>query len=94
MLKKHRYGVDFFGTISEKLSNLSGFTAIAKELVQNADDEKSEWISFDFHDNGLYVANASIFSEKDFKQIKLIAARGKESESHKVRCSLSDRATV
>ena len=83
MLKKHRYEVDFFGTISEKLSSLSGFTAIAKELVQNADDGESEWITFDFHDNGLYVANASIFSEEDFKRIKLIAAHGKESEPHK-----------
>ena len=83
MLKRHQYGVDFLGTISEKLISLSGFTVIVKELVQNADDEEAEWITFDFHNSGLYVANASIFSEPDFERIKLIAARGKKSEPHK-----------
>jgi len=80
---RHDYGVDIFGTIAEKLSSLSGFPAMAKELVQNADDEQSEYIEFDFCDNGLHVTNASIFDDDDFKRISNIASRGKETEPHK-----------
>lgn len=77
------YGVDIFGTIAEKLNSLSGFPAMAKELVQNADDEESEYINFDFRDNGLYVTNASVFDDDDFKRIINIASRGKETEPNK-----------
>ena len=77
------YGVDIFGTIAEKLSSLSGFSAMAKELVQNADDEQSEYIVFDFCDAGLRISNASVFDDNDFKQIINIASRGKEAEAHK-----------
>lgn len=80
---RRNYGVDIFGTIAEKLSSLSGFPAMANELVQNADDEESEYIEFDFRDDGLSVTNASVFDDDDFKRICNIASRGKATEPDK-----------
>lgn len=56
---------------------------MAKELVQNADDEESDYIIFDFREDGLYVKNGSIFNDEDFVNIINIASRGKIENARK-----------
>lgn len=46
------YGFNFLNTLSQKIGDLSGFVPMCRELIQNADDEECEWISFEF---GLYL---------------------------------------
>ena len=41
--------IDYVGFLREKLAGLSGFLTMAKELVQNADDEKAKFMNFDFY---------------------------------------------
>src|SRR4051794_33676519 len=62
---------DFLGTLAKVLADLQGYTTLANELIQNADDAKGDeaerrpsatWISFDVCDDAVVVANDGVFS--------------------------------
>lgn len=55
-------GTDFVGLINKELRTLSGTSALANELIQNAEDAKATRMSFDFTDEALIVVNDSTFS--------------------------------
>lgn len=58
-------GVDHLGFIEAKLRDLRGFATLAHELIQNADDAKTnaKVISFDVCDDALIVDNDGKFSD-------------------------------
>lgn len=63
--KKHlSRGIDHLGDLGAKLRDLQGFSTLAYELIQNADDVKeAASISFDVCDNALIVDNDGVFSD-------------------------------
>jgi len=83
MGRTRKYGFDFLKTLSQKIGDLSGFVLMCRELVQNADDEKCEWISFDFMNEALVVRNPSMFTVDDFNHIMTIGSEGKIQEAEK-----------
>jgi len=78
-----QYGFDFLNTLSQKIGDLSGFIPMCRELIQNADDEKCEWISFEFNEDSLVVRNPSRFVEEDWKNIRTIGSEGKREDARK-----------
>lgn len=77
------YGFEFLKTLSQKIGDLSGFVPMSRELVQNADDEECEWISFDLTKDALIVKNPSRFKDEDFDKIRTIGSEGKIEDSEK-----------
>ncbi|MXZ21459.1 MAG: hypothetical protein F4Y84_12800, partial [Caldilineaceae bacterium SB0665_bin_25] len=80
-------GVNYLGFLSQQLGDLRGITALAHELIQNADDAKDDSgklsatrISFDFRDDALVVSNDSSFRQIDFDRIQEVASGSKRSE--------------
>jgi|GEM_PF-1210808 len=62
------------------MAGYAGGAAVARELVQNADDARGKWINFDFQPGRLVVSNGSKFSESDFNAICEIAAGSKRDK--------------
>lgn len=56
-------GVDYLGFLNGELRGLQGFTTLAHELIQNADDAKASWVSFDVGDEALVIENDAVFSD-------------------------------
>jgi Domain of unknown function (DUF3883) len=56
-------GVDYLGFLNGELRGLQGIATLANELIQNADDAKAGWISFDVRDDALVVENGALFSD-------------------------------
>lgn len=77
------YGVDTCDFIRDKLAGYAGGSAIAGEMIQNADDAKASIISFHFRPDALIVHNNSHFTEQDFKNIVAIASGNKREEVEK-----------
>lgn len=82
-VRKNRYGFDFLNTLSQKIGDLSGFVPMCRELIQNADDEQCEWISFEFSQDALIVRNPSNFSEQDWENIRTIGSESKREDPKK-----------
>jgi hypothetical protein len=78
---RQQYSVDVLGNIRERLTSLAGFPAFCFEMIQNAEDAKSEWIEFQFYDEYLEVRNSSSFSQDDWDRITEIAHGGKPEEN-------------
>jgi 5-methylcytosine-specific restriction endonuclease McrA len=83
VIRRKSYGFDFLRTLSQKIGDLSGFVPMCRELIQNADDEECSWISFEFQEDALVVRNPSIFSERDWANIRTIGAEGKRDDATK-----------
>ena len=83
MSRTRKYGFDFLKTLSQKIGDLSGFVLMCRELAQNADDEKCDWISYDFTNEALIVRNPSTFVDDDFNNISTIGSEGKIQEAEK-----------
>ncbi|HYG56538.1 MAG TPA: hypothetical protein VD902_00520, partial [Symbiobacteriaceae bacterium] len=75
--------VDKAGTVRAALEGYSGGVAIARELIQNADDARATRITFDFRPDELFVTNDQVFTPKDFESILLIGAGGKRFDADK-----------
>ncbi len=80
--------VNFLGFLAQQLGDLRGITALAHELIQNADDAKDELgdfsatqISFDIRDDSLTVSNNARFRDIDFERIRNVASGAKRNES-------------
>ena len=57
------YQSDLVGSIATHLRDLTGYSTLAHELIQNADDARgATWISFDAKKDALIVRNDGIFS--------------------------------
>ncbi len=57
-------GIDHLGDLGAKLRDLQGFSTLAHELIQNADDvPKATSISFDVCNHALIVDNDGVFSD-------------------------------
>ena len=80
-LKKLSYGVQKLGFIREALFGYTGFSALMRELIQNADDAKSEEVVFRFLSECLIVENQSRFSDEDFDKITQIASGNKRADA-------------
>jgi uncharacterized protein DUF3883 len=67
--KKRKFlprGTDYLGDLASKLRDLVGYTSLAHELIQNADDSSGATeISFDFRVEGLVVDNDGLFASCD-----------------------------
>lgn len=62
-IRKLSRGIDYLGELGAKLRDLAGYSTMACELIQNADDSKSAtWIVFDIQDEYLVVDNDGVFS--------------------------------
>ena len=61
--------IDILDFLRTELVNLSGFSTLAYELIQNAEDSKSSWIRFNICKDALIVENDSEFSEQDFRHL-------------------------
>ena len=78
------YGVDNRDVIRQALAGYVGGSAIASEMVQNADDAEATIISFHFRSDALIVRNDSCFSEQDFHNIVEIASGSRRNEVGKI----------
>jgi hypothetical protein len=57
-------GMDYLGELGARLRDLQGYTTLAYELIQNAEDSNNAtWISFDVRVNELVVDNDGTFSD-------------------------------
>ena len=81
-------GINFLGFLSRQLGDLTGKSALAHELIQNADDAKDESgrlsatrATFDITDDALIVSNDAVFREIDFSRIRDVAGGSKRDES-------------
>ena len=56
-------GIDYLGVLESKLRDLRGFSTLAHEFIQNADDAaEASWISFDVGQEALVVDNDGVFT--------------------------------
>ena len=84
-------GIDHLGDLSAKLRDLQGFSTLAYELIQNADDvPKATSMTFNVCDNSLVVDNDGIFSdcqriEEDECPWKTDPAREHRCDFHRFR---------
>jgi len=72
--------IDILDFLRTELVNLSGFSTLAYELIQNAEDSKSSWIRFNICKDALIVENDSEFSEQDFKKMQRLAGGDRRDE--------------
>ena len=79
-----QYRANTIGVIAQALKGYVGHKAIISELLQNADDADSEFVSFHFHHDRLEVHNDKHFTEKDWNSISEIASGGKHDEEGKI----------
>ena len=57
-------GVEYLGFLNGQLRDLRGYTTLANELIQNADDAPhATEIIFDVRDDALIVENNGVFSD-------------------------------
>ncbi|MCC6180018.1 MAG: DUF3684 domain-containing protein [Chloroflexi bacterium] len=78
------YGVDKLNVIRTNIAGYAGGAAIVRELVQNADDAGSTWLTFRILADRLVVQNDSVFSDKNFRDICTIAGGGKRDEAEAI----------
>ena len=55
--------IDYLGNLGAKLRDLKGFSTLAHELIQNADDSSAGWMSFDVQQDALILDNDGVFSD-------------------------------
>lgn len=79
-----RYRANTLGVIAQALKGYVGHKAIISELLQNADDAGSSFVSFHFRHEHLEIHNDSYFTEKDWCSISEIASGGKHDEEGKI----------
>lgn len=84
LLRQRSYRINKVKFIRLTLAGYGGGSAIASEMIQNADDAGAERISFHFRADSLVVRNTSIFSEQDFESITDIAKGEKAPEEGKI----------
>ncbi|MCT7952226.1 hypothetical protein NG798_20725 [Ancylothrix sp. C2] len=72
--------IDILDFLRIELVNLSGFSTLAYELIQNAEDSKSSWIRFNICKDALIVENDSEFSEQDFAKMQRLAGGDRRAE--------------
>ncbi|RMD66220.1 hypothetical protein D6833_01750, partial [Candidatus Parcubacteria bacterium] len=84
ILRERSYSISKVNFIRQALAGYPGGTAIAGEMIQNADDAEATRISFHFRPTSLVVRNDSVFSEKDFESITEIAKGDKAPEQGKI----------
>ena len=56
-------GIDYLGSLSRILGELAGYTTLAFELIQNADDAGADTLIFDITDDALEVWNSAVFTD-------------------------------
>jgi hypothetical protein len=78
------YGVDKLNVIRAAIAGYAGGAAIVRELVQNADDAGSAWLTFRILPAELIVQNGSLFSEDNFRAICTIAAGNKREDAYSI----------
>lgn len=82
-------GVDPIGFVWEKLRGYLGSLAVAKELLQNADDAFRDdrgpvYVEFDFTSESLIVTHiGKPFDKRDFESITLIASGSKRADAER-----------
>lgn len=88
-IRKRTQNVDYLGTLSTLLRDLQGYSTLAHELIQNADDVKdgdgnagTTLIEFDIHEDALYVSNDGVFRDQDFRRMENIAGQHKRQEEN------------
>ncbi len=82
------YTVDKLDTIRSAIAGYAGGTAIARELVQNADDAlrqgsydaRAAWIEFYFAPDRLVIKNGSRFTEQNFQAITRIGSGSRRED--------------
>jgi len=73
--------VDFLGFLGAKLRDLKGYSTLANEILQNADDAPDvTTVTFDINEMALFVENNGSFRERDFQRLRNIAAGAKRLE--------------
>ena len=55
--------IDYLGVLSKTLKDLNGFSTLAHELIQNAEDAKASHLKFNITPAGLFVDNDGVFSD-------------------------------
>jgi hypothetical protein len=88
MSSARRQRVEIVGFLRSQLSGLHGIPTLCYELIQNADDVKDEQgkpaasrITFDVHDDALWVENDGVFRERDFERMERISWGDKRNEA-------------
>jgi hypothetical protein len=77
-------GIDYLGALGATLRDLTGFSTLAYELIQNADDSRATEMTFDFREDALVVDNDGVFS--DCRSVQLPDCPWREREEYQHRC--------
>lgn len=78
-------GIDHLGILGAKLRDLQGFSTLAYELIQNADDAPTATsMTFSIRDDSLVVENDGVFS--DCQQIEEVECPWKTDPARRYRC--------
>jgi hypothetical protein len=84
VINVRRLTVDTLDSIRSAIAAYAGGPAIARELIQNADDARAGWLEFFFLPDQLIVRNGSIFSDKDFNAICKIGSGSKRADQEAI----------
>ena len=76
--------LDYLGDLGAKLRDLQGYRTLAYELIQNADDAHSDWMSFDVRRDALILDNGGVFT--DCGNVDAPACRWTGDGVHNHRC--------
>ncbi len=78
-------GIEYLGFLNSQLRDLHGYSVLANELIQNADDAPgATQVLFDVRDDALVVENDGVFSDCDHMELRDCPwLQRKEAKSHR-----------
>lgn len=75
------------GNIQQALAGLQGFSIMALELIQNADDAGADLLSFDVTNRALYIRNNAAFSTCGLQEVRCPWERVGDPDGHPRACN-------
>lgn len=86
-------GIEYLGFLNSQLRDLRGYSVLANELIQNADDAPgATQVLFDVRDDALVVENDGVFSDCDHVELRdcpWLQEKGYRCDFHRFRQTAS-----
>lgn len=76
-------GIDYLGALARTLGDLTGYSTLAFELIQNADDAGASRLVFTFSEEGLEVWNDGVFSDCGHQELPPDDCPMRDAEGHR-----------
>lgn len=85
-------GMDYLGALARTLGDLTGYSILAFELIQNGDDAGASQLVFTFTDDALEIWNDGVFSDCERQELDPDECPMRTSEGH--RCDFHSFRSV